>query len=382
MSSKLRKVNVLFVGHFTAKSSWGQAANDYVKCLSKDPNINLKCANFAIGDEDHNCEFQDTEAYKHRNTELDTNDVLVQMCFPSFFYRDGRFSQNIGIFFSECYHGAHYNGTRRVNLMDKLIVASDTERSYWQSHHSKVYNVGLPIDLSKYQKKYEDYSHLTKINKQTYTFYNISEDSERKNLEDIVRAYYLAFTNKDNVRLILKVDKKSNIRDRIQNIKKEVRSIHQNNWPDVGIINQHMTNDEIYSLHQSSDCYVSAAHGEAWCYPMADAVIFRNMVISSLNLEYLRSQHTVLESYIDSCKVKSPPTPYHYTGYDTWHYIKVEELAQEMRSAYIKRPFSSLSSSDLSLFETSYSYEGIGRKMYDVFTNFEHCLENLGSLDV
>lgn len=366
------KLDVLFVGHFTAKSSWGQAANDYVKCLEHAKDINLQCSNFPIGDVEHNCEFKETYAYKYSKAGITNNDVLLQMCLPSFFYKDGRFKQNVGIFFTECDHSNIYHGVRRTQMLDKLFVASKDESLYWSQHHTNPYNIGLPIELTKYNKKYEDFSHLTKKNKQTYTFYNISEDTERKNLDDIVRAFYIAFSKRDNVRLILKVNQKSNIKDRIQNIKKESRAIVGDNWPDIGIIDQNLTEDEICSLHQSCDCYVSASRGEAWCYPAADAVVFRNMLISSIPLDYMCKVHQVVESTKDCCKVTSPPTSFHYTGYDKWWNVNVDKLSETMKKAYHEKPYASLSSTDVMLIENVFSYEAIGTNMYNILTDYKN----------
>lgn len=138
-----------------------------------------------------------------------------------------------------------------------------------------------------------------------YIFYSISEWNTRKNFEGLIKAYYNAFQNNEEVLLIIKtkIDNQQGVKyieRQIQEIKNKANS---ENYPKIYVITERLTDDEILSLHTLGNCYVSAHRAEGFGLGIAEAMSFGKPVICtgySGNLEFCDDSNSILIGYMET----------------------------------------------------------------------------------
>lgn len=272
-------------------------------------------------------------------------DIIIQHTLPPFFVYHGG-AKNIGFFHIETENIRASNWQKYANLMDEI----------WVSCHQNMYAledsgvtkpikvVHLGADLSEYNKTYTDIN-LPKQN--ACTFYTISDWSTRKNVESVIRAYYLAFNRRHDVRLILKcyidgksqVDSEKIIKNRIDEIKKEMRL---NNYPSIYLITSYLSDEGIKKLHATGDCCVFGERGAAWNLVAFDAMCFGNGVIVNRyggqeEFCYHNSDEAMWQtSYRMSPVYGMDHCPYKnlYTGRELWGDPDIEEMSTNMSEFY------------------------------------------------
>ena len=104
------------------------------------------------------------------------------------------------------------------------------------------------------------------------------------------------------------------------------------------IVTDHVTEEEMLSLHTTCNCFVMPSFGEAWCIPAFDAMGFGNTPICS-NVggpsDFLKSGggflvpvkeepvFGMLETFNDI-----------YTGHENWWGVDVRALQKDMRNVF------------------------------------------------
>lgn len=118
-----------------------------------------------------------------------------------------------------------------------------------------------------------------------FLFYSIFQWIERKNPEALLRAYWDEFQGEENVSLLLKVYRfgfdqaeKEKIRGDVLKWKRE--SGHKS-FPRTYIFTNLMDQADVFKLHYTGDCFVSAHRGEGWGIPQVEASIIGNPIIST-----------------------------------------------------------------------------------------------------
>jgi hypothetical protein len=98
----------------------------------------------------------------------------------------------------------------------------------------------------------------------------ISGNSNRKNPDALIRAYYQEFSSNDPVCLVLKTYRVGNalsernfIRREISRLKRSTKGI---NCPQIILIEEFLGASEIEAIHYYCDCYISTARSEGFCW--------------------------------------------------------------------------------------------------------------------
>ena len=114
-----------------------------------------------------------------------------------------------------------------------------------------------------------------------YTFYSIGEFNARKGIDDLIHTYCKTFTDKDNVRLIIKTHYKSYSDDNKQYCKSLIFDIlkQYSNYPEIICILDNMSSDEILGLHSIGDCYISLTKSEGFGLTIFDAFNYKKKII-------------------------------------------------------------------------------------------------------
>lgn len=134
-----------------------------------------------------------------------------------------------------------------------------------------------------------------------YKFYSIFQWTERKNPEALLRSYFAAFSQEDNVVLVLKSYLGSGGEQEASTIAQQVARIKRDmglpRFPKVSLIADRLTDEQMVGLHKELDCCVSLSHAEGFGLPPFEAAQAGNPVISTGAggvLEFLRPEHSYL----------------------------------------------------------------------------------------
>jgi glycosyltransferase involved in cell wall biosynthesis len=227
------------------------------------------------------------EHLENKNT--DNVDVVIQHVLPHLFqYKAG--VKNIGMFCWETTHFRRSNWSHCCNLMDEIWVPS-----MQNAQAAKDSNVQVPIRIFPCSADITRFANPPKpldmtLLKDKCVFYLVGEMTRRKNIVAIIRAFYNAFTLRDDVALVIKTsipgkssDEATNIlKTTIDDIKKSIHTYFRHHYyPPVIGITDFLSDDKLDQLHVACDVFVSASHGEAWGIPAHDAMGFGNPVILS-----------------------------------------------------------------------------------------------------
>lgn len=140
-----------------------------------------------------------------------------------------------------------------------------------------VKTMGIGVELIDDYEKLKPYPVKTK---KKIKFLHISSAFPRKGVDVLLKGYYEAFTNKDDVCLVLKTF--PNPHNKVAEILDQLNQEYLEH-PEVEWINCDLDAESLYSLYKIADCYVQAARGEGFGLPVAEAMLARIPVIVCAN---------------------------------------------------------------------------------------------------
>jgi glycosyltransferase involved in cell wall biosynthesis len=165
-----------------------------------------------------------------------------------------------------------------------------------------------------------------------YTFLSVFEWGERKAPETLLRAYFSAFTHKDDVLLLLKVLN----RDPGVNVQAQIAALNlpQDSPPVALLYNQELATHQMGSLYRSADCFITPTRGEGWGLPILEAMACGLPVIAtdwSAHTDFVRDDNAypVRVAELIPAKAKCP----YYEGF-RWAQPDEEHMAHLMRYVY------------------------------------------------
>lgn len=314
--------------------------------------------------------------------DLNNVDVVIQHNLPSeFVYKGG--IQNIGMF---CYETTNFKNSgwrNNILLMDKIVVpcnfqADSVVKTCGEDIEDKISVLWHPVDAAKFDKDYDKMSFETTDS--TIKFYSISEINARKNLAGLLLAYYTAFSCYDDVLLVLKVHLSGGNSDasyaHVKRLCDEIKSTsrrfsNEKMYPRVAVISDFLTNDQMCSLHQSCNIFVTASKGESICLPYLDALGFGNPAIAPLHTSFI--DYGEYEFLVDAVETPvfgvNDSLPNLYTGDEVWFNPSIIELAKRMR--HVKDNISQYSSPHQKLqrmnaIKNGLSYKVVGEKFKEI----------------
>jgi glycosyltransferase involved in cell wall biosynthesis len=138
----------------------------------------------------------------------------------------------------------------------------------------------------------------TQVPTDRFTYYNISEFTERKGVTDLINVFASVYGSRTDVQLVIKTHFKDyssdNINYCINNITKYIKT---NN---VYLIVEKLSEIEKNVLHDLGDVYISLHRGEAYGLTIAEAHLYDNKVITTKyggHLDYLGDNYPYLVDY-------------------------------------------------------------------------------------
>ncbi|MBR8482109.1 FkbM family methyltransferase [Burkholderia cenocepacia] len=186
------------------------------------------------------------------------------------------------------------------------------------------------VQLGQYQRRDRAYFGL---NDGEYTFlftFHMMSIMERKNPMGLIRAFSKAFGPDDPVCLVLK----TSFGDRHPAQIKELRLAAEMSGVKIKIIDQVYSPDEVLSLMDACDAYVSLHRSEGLGLTMAEAMLMGKPVIAtnySGNVDFMDDSNSLLVPY-DLVKLGRPIPPYDANLH--WAEPSVDEAAKAMRKVF------------------------------------------------
>jgi len=219
-------------------------------------------------------------------------------------------------------------------------------------------NIFEDVDGSKFTVK--------DLGSDTFKFYSIFQWIYRKNPEGLLRAYFNAFDEDDDVALVLKSYKMGRDRDK-QFIRDEILSIKKDmnigNYPRVILIGDILSKAQMLGLHGYGDCCVGLHRGEGWGLPLFEAGLAGNPVIATGlggNMEFMTPENSYPVNYsMTFVSNMSSFNPW-YLGNQEWAEPNQVHAAELMREVYHNRSQAREKGAALSkLIRESYSWDCI-----------------------
>ncbi len=152
----------------------------------------------------------------------------------------------------------------------------------------------------------------------------------RKNISTLIQAYQAAFTNEDDVCLVLKSRPGNVGSDPTETVENLARSYK--NPPEIEII--HDDRDDLSGIYKACDCFVTASHAEGFCQPILDAL--------SVGMLIIAPNHGGYVDFADKCErfaglpgkmVSSENCPVHLPD-AKWCDIDFDNLVSAMKNSF------------------------------------------------
>ena len=341
------KMKVLYLGHYREYSGRSFAAMNHILALSS-IGIDVSCRNIQLTS--HNQEVPE-EIIRAEKNNLKNIDFCIQNVLPQYIVGTKKFKKNVAF----CNLGSKIGKTHPwipyFKMVDDLWVSNHSSQEMLKDINIKSTLIPYAFDTSIYSKEVDILNLGRYQNK--FKFYFIGNLDDRKNIDGIIRSYLRAFKKSDPVCMVMKVRKfgrtdqqiQEMMRNKIESIKSHLNIYKKSeHYPDLLVVSQDLTNDQIQSLHKTCDCFVGISHGEGWCIPAYEAMCYGNTPICSKQggpLDFIDENNpktgTLINGIYSTCSHSEPPFPNIFTGNETWFIPSEEETSNVMKYYFNNR---------------------------------------------
>jgi hypothetical protein len=284
------------------------------------------------------------------------------------------------------------------NNFDLLLVPSIfNEQVYIHS------GVTIPIEVVPHCVNTKEYENAPDYNEEydldyingRYKFFSVFQWTERKNPIGLLKAYFSAFYNfyNDKVVLILKtyrsntsLEEKLKIIEEIKKLKNDMNFNDQDKCPPILLLTDFVTKEDLITLYKMTDCFVLPTRGEGFGLPILEAMICGKPVITTNyggHLDFCCERYTGENQYsIPKDKQLCRLIPYqltpvahmswipHYDGTQSWADPDVIELKRALQYNYFNiYPYDTKYAEKY--IKTNYCYQTIAEKMINEILKYK-----------
>jgi glycosyltransferase involved in cell wall biosynthesis len=175
-----------------------------------------------------------------------------------------------------------------------------------------------------------------KTNKKFKILANIAQNHLRKNIPGLLNAYGKAFTNKDDVCLIIKGSLKSNKNPFDESLKDCLKVFYEkyNNHAEVKVFTEFV--DDISSIYRSVDAVFSLTFAEGFFFPGLEAIAAGKLVIAPNwggHLDFLDTTNSLL---INGKETRANPNSMYWESKPNavWFESNMDDAVDKLRYAY------------------------------------------------
>jgi len=250
---------------------------------------------------------------------------------------------NIGVFWWEL--DDYFDGFKKVfDYINHVLVFTDfTKKAVEKVAPSNIKITKLPYPFLENWKITASPAEIRRkyaLSDDDYIFmYNFDflSTAERKNPEAVVKAFSLAFAGKKDIKLLLKTSHSQRRQDKLKRLLSEIEECAITH--DVIMVHETLTRNEIISLTNAVDCYVSLHRSEGLGLGIVEAMYLGKPVIATRyggNLDFMNDDNSILVNY-SMTALKKDALPYK-KGW-IWADPDVEEAAACMARIYEDRDY-------------------------------------------
>ena len=366
-------MKVLYIGCYRDGTGWANAAINYI--------LSLDAAGIEVVPRFIKLNEIEGEVPK-RITELEQNsdkncDTVIQHVLPHHIDYNGMFEKNISLYVAETDNCRNTAWPERISLMDEAWVPNNHLAKDF-SRNSNMMNSHFVIphacDTSKYQKGYKnlDIPHL----KDKFVFYYIGEITRRKNVGALLKAFHSEFSANENVGILIKGslpgaaadETEAYLTDMSDKIKEGLKLYgDKSNYHKEIFVCDYLSEEQIFNIHNSCDCFVSSSFGEAWGIPIFDAMAMGKTPICCDNggpKDFLKNGGGILTSCRkEPCFGVLDSFDDLYTANENWYSVNISEMRKNMREMFENSEKRDKISSTGIAEAYNYSYMNIGSLM-------------------
>jgi glycosyltransferase involved in cell wall biosynthesis len=277
--------------------------------------------------------------------------IAITLSLPTHLDYNGEFDKNVGMF---CFE----NNTIPWKWVSSLRAGTDeiwVPNSFMAKGLRKIWQLKNPVrvipfatDLNRYSRNFQGSGYINKLKQETgkFVFYTIGELVSRKNYESLLKAYFAWFSPNEQVALVIKTSKdgwspeqcKQTFNELIEHVKGNMKL---GKTPEVHVITDYYSQEQIDQLHYEGDNYITTSHGEAFSYPVIDALGFGKCPIvpnSGAFLDYMTNGNGfVVDGVFEPCYGAKDTLDELSDGYQQWFSININKLGEAMKDAYTNR---------------------------------------------
>jgi len=219
------------------------------------------------------------------------------------------------------------------------------------------------------------------INPSTFKFFSVFQWTERKNPEDLLKAYWSEFTQDDDVVLILKTYKNETSLRQQNEIKRIITYLKQDMpldyYPPICFIGELLSRAEMRGLYRFGDCFVILERSEGFGLPHFEAALCGKPVISTDfggTSEFLNNENAYRVRYTTTPVAHMPWSPW-YRGNQMWAQPDVAHGMELMRHVYGNREEAKRKGelARKNILE-NFTWEKVGKQMID---NINHLVDRV-----
>lgn len=350
-------------------SGYGQASRGYILALHKlGIPITLAPVSFEKTKPDHGKYGDTLRSLVDKKIDYD---VVIIHTTPEFYSRlreEGKTNIAYTIWETD---SLHKDWPKYINdSVDKVLVGSKWNKGIFK-HSGVTIPVGVVphgIEVSEFDG-IEPYG-ISGVSDDAYVFYDIFQWTERKNPMDLIKAYWFAFQNDEDVVLVLKTyrsDYSDKEKDVIRNTLKGLKRIMpMDKYPKIYLIPNMLSRDEILGLHKRGNCFVSLDRGEGFGLPGFEAGTVGNpIIITGFGgaTEYAKTDNSYLVDYQPTPVFGMIWSPW-YRGDQCWAEPNVIHGAERMKHVYNNQKEAEEVGNTLKKdIEKKFSWKKVGKRM-------------------
>jgi glycosyltransferase involved in cell wall biosynthesis len=362
--------NILYIGPYRQNDGWGLAAKGYLlSLLSTEHNISSVPIYLNASSA---CDILEKNILSSENRVLREYDLIIQKALPPAICPN-KYAKNIALTVLEN-NLIYSDGIQNLKSVDEIWVPSNKEIQCIKNSNidTPTRSIMQPIptqDINDIIKRNLRIGFNSKIVDRCYKFYFIGEYIQRKNLHDIIVAFHTEFDLSEPVSLIIKTSIHGmtpqqsllQIQNDIHTIKQKFRT--RKNFKEEIILTDRLSQEQLFSIHQTCDCFISVSYGEAFCRPAAEALCFGKPIIITPNIgiaEMVDEGDKIMVGVQEQPVLMNSPSSIGgldmYNANETWSIPSILDLKRAMRNAFETKP-----SVDGSKYITKFSYNNIGK---------------------
>jgi len=211
------------------------------------------------------------------------------------------------------------------------------------------------------------------LSDETFVFYSILQWNYRKNPDGLLRAYFNAFQNGEDVRLILKAyvgrglppaEDMRQIKEMIKRIKADMQLP---SYPKINLITDSLSSEQMKAFHMRGDAYVTLPHGEGFGLTSLEAGLAGKPVIMTGQggqMEYLTEDNSYLVPFMWDYVAGMGSFNAWYWGNQQWARPCLPEAADKMRHVYHNRDEAAERGVALQArIKSEFSWDSVGKQM-------------------